>query len=89
MDENNIAHPVLTSLSTYSRLQAEAKTVVYFASSNHALAVIAIADKIKPTSAAAIKALQDKGIEVYMLTGDNEQTAKAVAKQVGLKHYQS
>jgi len=69
--------------------QSEAKTVVFFANDKTVLAVIAIADKIKATSKAAIAALQDKGIEVYMLTGDNEQTAKAVASQVNLKHYQA
>ncbi|MBY0433285.1 MAG: heavy metal translocating P-type ATPase [Cyclobacteriaceae bacterium] len=69
--------------------QSEAKTVVFFANQKTVLAVIAIADKIKATSKAAIAALQDKGIEVYMLTGDNEQTAKAVASQANLKHYQA
>ncbi|MBS1554065.1 MAG: copper-translocating P-type ATPase [Bacteroidetes bacterium] len=69
--------------------QSEAKTVVFFANDKTVLAVIAIADKIKATSKAAIAALQDKGIEVYMLTGDNEQTAKAVASQLNLKHYQA
>ncbi|NOS92645.1 MAG: copper-translocating P-type ATPase [Cyclobacteriaceae bacterium] len=69
--------------------QGEAKTVVFFATHKTVLAVIAIADKIKTTSKAAIAALQNKGIEVYMLTGDNEQTAKAVASQVNLKHYQA
>ena len=53
------------------------------------LALLAIADKIKSTSPAAIKSLHDKGIDVYMLTGDHEQTAKAVAKQIGLKHYKA
>lgn len=72
-----------------ARLQAEAKTVVYFADGRRVLAVIAIADKIKATSKAAIETLQEKGIAVYMLTGDNEQTAKAVAHQVGLKHYKA
>ena len=72
-----------------TRWQSEAKTVVFFANDKTVLAVIAIADKIKATSKAAIAALQDKGIEVYMLTGDNEQTAKAVASQVNLKHYQA
>ena len=72
-----------------ARLQAEAKTVIYFADSNRVLATIAIADKIKATSKAAIDALQNKGIEVYMLTGDNEQTARAVANQVGLIHYKA
>jgi Cu2+-exporting ATPase len=53
------------------------------------LAIIAIADKIKATSARAIQRLQNSGIEVYMLTGDNQFTAKAVAQQVGLKQYKA
>lgn len=69
--------------------QQEAKTVVYFASQHAVLAVIAISDKIKATSRQAIETLQSRGIEVYMLTGDNEQTAAAVARQVGLKHYKA
>ena len=77
------------SRSLASKLQSEAKTVVYFASHEKVLAVIAIADKIKATSKAAIETLQNRGIDVYMLTGDNEQTAKAVASQVGLKHYRA
>ncbi len=72
-----------------SKLQGDAKTVVYFADNDKVLAVIAIADKIKSTSKAAIESLHRKGIEVYMLTGDNEQTAKAVANQVGVKHYKA
>lgn len=72
-----------------SGLQSKAKTVVYFFDNENVLAVIAIADKIKATSKAAIESLQGKGIDVYMLTGDNEQTAKAVASQVGLKHYKA
>ncbi|ELR71676.1 Lead, cadmium, zinc and mercury transporting ATPase [Fulvivirga imtechensis AK7] len=69
--------------------QQEAKTVVYFSDSTEVLALLSIADKIKPTSGAAINKLYDRGIDVYMLTGDNEQTAKAVAGQVGLKHYKA
>jgi Cu2+-exporting ATPase len=53
------------------------------------LAAIAIMDKIKATSAEAIKTLQNRGIEVYMLTGDNKQTAAAVAAQLGLQHYKA
>lgn len=71
------------------QLTAEAKTVVYFANENDVLAVIAIADKVKETSREAIAALQGRGIDVYMLTGDNEQTAKAVAQQIGLTHYRA
>ena len=88
MEDNNIYITPQTS-SLASKLQLEAKTVVYFSNSQQVLAVIAIADKIKATSSAAIKALQDKGIDVYMLTGDNEQTAKAVALQVGLQNYKA
>ena len=72
-----------------ARLQSEAKTVIYFTDDKTVLAVIAIADKVKATSAAAIASLQRKGIDVYMLTGDNEQTAKAIAEQVGLTHYKA
>lgn len=65
----------------------EAKTVIYFAKDRQALAVVAIADRIKPGSAEAVKQLQAQGIEVYMLTGDNPATAKAIAQQVGITHF--
>lgn len=72
-----------------SRLQNEAKTVVYFGNKDTILAIIAIADKIKETSKAAIRTLQQQGVDVYMLTGDNAQTAKAVAEKVGLTMFKS
>lgn len=72
-----------------TRLQNEAKTVVYFFDSSQVFAVIAIADKVKDTSKKAIASLQRKGIEVYMLTGDNNQIAKAVATQLNLRHYKA
>lgn len=68
---------------------AESKTVIWFADSKKALAVIAIADAIKATSAKAIHTLQQMGIEVYMLTGDNEPAAKAIAQQAGIEHYKA
>ncbi len=84
------------SISTDSLLQSsaerwltEAKTVIYFADEIQALAVVAIADKIKETSIEAVKSLQAEGIEVYMLTGDNQATAKAIAAQVGIEHYKA
>ncbi|WP_423147932.1 heavy metal translocating P-type ATPase [Rubrolithibacter danxiaensis] len=64
-----------------------AKTVIWFADSKKALSVLAISDKIKESSLTAIKQLQEMGIELYMLTGDNEATAKAIAEQTGLKNY--
>ena len=67
----------------------QAYTVIWFADVENALAAIAIADKIKPSSANAVKQLHDLGIEVYMLTGDNERTAKAVSEKVGIKNYRA
>ncbi|WP_212005035.1 heavy metal translocating P-type ATPase [Chitinophaga sp. HK235] len=75
------------SMATAGNLQAAAKTVIFYASGKQILAVVAIADRIKESSATAIAALQRQGIAVYMLTGDNQQTAAAVAKQVGITHY--
>jgi P-type Cu2+ transporter len=69
--------------------QSDAKTVIYFASSKEVLAIMAIADKIKDTSRQAIETLQSRGIDVYMLTGDNRETAAAVGKQVGLMHFEA
>ncbi|HLL42614.1 MAG TPA: copper-translocating P-type ATPase, partial [Segetibacter sp.] len=65
-------------------LQEQAKTVIAFTEDEKLVAVIAIADKIKETSKQAIQALKNRGIEVHMLTGDNKQTASAIAKQVGI-----
>src|SRR5690606_34744373 len=67
----------------------ESKTVIWFANSTQALSVIAISDKIKETSLQAIKEMQNMGIDLYMLTGDNEATAKAIAEQTGIKYYKA
>jgi Cu2+-exporting ATPase len=88
IEEENMA--ISTDIQTkVSSWQQEAKTVIYFADQKGVLATVAIADKIKATSKSAIKTLQDKGIDVYMLTGDNGLTAKAVAEQVGLTHFKA
>lgn len=67
----------------------QSKTVVWFANSRQTLAVIAISDQIKETSVQAIKEMQAMGISLYMLTGDNEATAKAIAIQTGIQHYKA
>ncbi len=67
----------------------QAYTVIWFADKSKVLAVIAIADKIKASSAEAIRRLQAMGITPYMLTGDNAHTAKAVAEQVGIKEFRA
>jgi P-type Cu2+ transporter len=69
--------------------RSEARTVIYFSQEKEMLAVIAIADRIKATSAEAVATLEKMGVEVYMLTGDNAETARAVARQAGIKHYKA
>ena len=72
-----------------NRLEAEAQTVIWLADEHEALAVAAIADRVKPTSAQAIHRLQRQGIDVHLLTGDNEATARAIAAQTGIRHYRA
>jgi Cu2+-exporting ATPase len=66
-----------------------ANTVIWFANEKNALAAVAIADKIKDSSKEAVEELQQMGIEVYMLTGDNEKTAEAVSKTIGIKNFRA
>lgn len=67
----------------------EAKTLVWFADSTQAIAAIALTDEIKQTSAQAISQLQEMGVEVYMLTGDNANSAQAISRKVGINHYKA
>lgn len=71
-----------------SRLE-DANTVVIFSDSNKLLAIIAIKDEVKASSIEAIKQLQNEGIEVHMLTGDNEKTAASVSTSTVIKHYKA
>ena len=68
---------------------SEAKTVIALADEQKALGVLAITDRLKPTSVQAIEELHKQGIEVWMLTGDQPEAAREVAKQVGIAHYQA
>lgn len=67
----------------------EAKTLVWFADSTQAIAAIALTDEIKQTSAQATSQLQEMGVEVYMLTGDNAISAQAISRKVGINHYKA
>ena len=88
LDENRIT--ISTELMEHAtQWENQSKTVIWFANSQTALAVIAIADRIKETSVRAIKEMQAMGIELYMLTGDNEATARAIAAETGLQHYKA
>lgn len=65
----------------------EAQTVVYFSNDQEVLGIIGISDRVKKTSKSAVQQLKGRGIEVHLLTGDNLETAQAVAKSVGIEHY--
>lgn len=67
----------------------EAKTVIWLANEKSVLAALAIADQIKESSQEAIRQLQEAGITVHMLTGDNTMTAKAIAEKTGIQHYKA
>jgi Cu2+-exporting ATPase len=67
--------------------QLKGETVMYLIIKNRIEGIVSVSDKIKETSAEAIKSLQDLGMKVYMLTGDNELTAKFVADQLGLDSF--
>lgn len=69
--------------------QSSGQTVMYLMIDNSVEGIVSVADKIKETSAKAIKELQRMGVKVYMLTGDNEFTAKAVAGELHLDGYQA
>lgn len=69
--------------------QEQGKTVSYISVNNEAIGYVSIFDAIKTTSEKAIKTLQNNGIEVIMLTGDNKNTAKSVAKKLNIKHYKA
>jgi Cu+-exporting ATPase len=71
--------------SDWARLANEGKTPMYVAINGKAGGLIAVADTVKPDSKSAIDALMALGIEVVMLTGDNERTGRAIARQVGIE----
>ena len=88
LEENRIT--VSRSLSDEAaRLAADAQTVIWFADSENALAIAGITDQIKQSSIQAVSELQAAGIEVYMLTGDNEATAREIARKAGILHYRT
>lgn len=82
MQENNI--DIEEREDELMKLQNDGKTAMLIAIDGQLSGIIAVADQIKETSIRAIKELQEMGLEVYMITGDNEGTAKAIAKQVGI-----
>lgn len=67
----------------------EAKTMVWFADEKRAIALLAVSDRVKETSATAVARLKEMGLDVCMLTGDNAATAAAIAQQTGIDLYEA
>ncbi len=82
----SIDHSLQTAAS---RLEQESKTLIWLADNHQALAVAGITDRIKETSVQAIRELRSSGIRVYMLTGDQESTAREVASQAGIADFRA
>jgi P-type Cu2+ transporter len=82
MDEEKIDLSPLSG--EIERLQGRGQTVVHMARSGELVGLIAIADAPRPTSAAAVKKLRERGVEVAMITGDNQATADRIASQLGI-----
>jgi Zn2+/Cd2+-exporting ATPase len=68
-------------------LQAEGKTVVIVGTEDGPIGVVGVADRLRPDAAWAVSRLQDHGVRIVMLTGDNEGTARAIAEEVGIEEY--
>lgn len=88
LEENHIAIPPYLQEEA-TRLTSEAQTVIWFADEENVLAIAGITDRIKETSIRAVSELRAAGIEVHMLTGDNEATAREIARKAGIAHYQA
>jgi len=77
------------TLAQIADWQENGQSVVYYGKGNELLAALAISDRIKPTSAAAVKELTGMGIEVHLLTGDGVKTAERVADTLGIKYFKA
>ncbi|MCL4382503.1 heavy metal translocating P-type ATPase, partial [Patescibacteria group bacterium] len=69
-----------------SWLEEQGKTVMVLANEKQIFGMVAVADQVKETSKEAIAKLEEKGLDLYMITGDNQRTAKAIAQQVGIEN---
>lgn len=72
-----------------NELEQSAMTVIWIADETRSLGIVSVADKVKSSSAVAVKQLHEMGITVHMLTGDNRATAQAVAREIGIQYYEA
>ncbi len=83
IDENRIRlNPALER--SVQEWEEEANTVIYFSDNKDVIAVLSVSDKIKETSPAAVQKLKELGLDVYLVTGDNQKTAEAVSRKTGI-----
>jgi len=85
----NAAHVADEIKEKISTLKDKAFTISYLIENNDVIGFLCFTDKLKPTAKKAVEFLHSKNIEVIMLTGDNEATARAVANELGIKNYQA
>ena len=83
LEENNVT---LQMKETIESLESDGKTVMLLADESNLLVFLAVADTIKPSSAEAVARMKKLGIAVYMVTGDNTRTARAIALKVGIEN---
>ncbi len=88
IDENDVSVPSFFEEKIHA-LEKEAKTVIYFSSEGKVVCLVGIADSIRESSAGGVRRLKEMGLEVHMLTGDNETTAAAIAGKAGITTYRS
>lgn len=79
--------PLAKNSRTIEKLENEGKTVMVLAEKKKVMGLIAVADEIKEDSPEAVRRLQQLGIRTYLITGDNERTAAAIAKKAGIKDF--
>lgn len=88
MQINNVK-TIPDDLNVAQKFENDACSVIFFAKDQNLLAIVAIKDKIKPTTKLAISELKASGISVEMLTGDSNSTAKVIASEVGITNYKA
>lgn len=79
-------HIGIENLYQIEQLESEGKTVMLLATDKEMIGIVAVADTVKASSAEAVARLKKAGLLVYMITGDNQRTAEAIARQVGIDH---
>lgn len=79
-------HIGIENLYQIEQLESEGKTVMLLATDKVMIGILAVADTVKSSSAEAVAKLKKAGLIVYMITGDNQRTAEAIARQVGIDH---